>query len=76
MDSYRQFRYFKDGGGIMEIKEHHVILDSGEVSHLVNALGLAIGVYRLENFEEGKTILTDASVKELQRLQEKLESVH
>lgn len=60
----------------MKLKEHTVILDSGEVSHLVNCIGVAINRYRHANYLQGKTILTDESIKELQRLQEKLERVH
>ncbi len=61
---------------MMKIKQHSVNLDSGEVAHAAYCIGIAINVFRRENFDQGKTVLTDDSIKELVRLQEKLECVH
>jgi len=60
----------------MKIKEHNVILDSGEIAHLLSCIGTTINQLRSENYRSGKIILTDERVKELQKLQDRLEHVH
>ena len=60
----------------MALKEYSVILDSGELAHAAYCIGVAINQFRKENFEQGKTILTDEGIKELEKLQWKLENVH